>query len=79
VTHLKNLDENLDRQLHALHAMMLPATPERRKGEYDVDLLLGLAKLDDATASWRLPRCSLTGSSALSLAIGLASSGSVSL
>jgi len=28
--------------------MMLPARPERRKGEYDVDLLLGLAKLDDA-------------------------------
>ena len=37
-----------DAQLRALHAMMLPATPERRKGEYDVDLLLGLAKLDDA-------------------------------
>jgi membrane glycosyltransferase len=35
-------------QLRALHAMMLPTTPERRKGEYDVDLLLGLAKLDDA-------------------------------
>jgi membrane glycosyltransferase len=37
-----------DAQLRALHAMMLPATYERRKGEYDVDLLLGLAKLDDA-------------------------------
>jgi membrane glycosyltransferase len=37
-----------DAQLRALHAMMLPATSERRKGEYDVDLLLGLAKLDDA-------------------------------
>jgi len=37
-----------DAQLRALHAMMLPATPERRKGEYDIDLLLGLAKLDDA-------------------------------
>jgi membrane glycosyltransferase len=37
-----------DAQLRALHAMMLPTTPERRKGEYDVDLLLGLAKLDDA-------------------------------
>jgi len=37
-----------DAQLRALHAMMLLATPERRKGEYDVDVLLGLAKLDDA-------------------------------
>jgi membrane glycosyltransferase len=37
-----------DAQLRALHALMLPAPPERRKGEYDVDLLLGLAKLDDA-------------------------------
>jgi hypothetical protein len=27
---------------------MLPKTHERPKGEYDVDLLLGLAKLDDA-------------------------------
>lgn len=36
-----------DAQLRALHAMMLP-THERRKGEYDVDLLVGLAKLDDA-------------------------------
>jgi membrane glycosyltransferase len=37
-----------DASLRALHAMMLITTPERRKGEYDVDLLLGLAKLDDA-------------------------------
>ena len=37
-----------DAQLRALHVMMLPAAPERRKGEYDIDLLLGLAKLDDA-------------------------------
>jgi membrane glycosyltransferase len=34
--------------LCALHAMMLQTTPARRKGEYDVDLLLGLAKLNDA-------------------------------
>jgi membrane glycosyltransferase len=37
-----------DAQLRALHATMLAAAPERRKGEYDVDLLLGLAKLDDS-------------------------------
>ena len=37
-----------DAPLRALHATMLPPTPERRKGEYDVDALLGLAKLDDA-------------------------------
>jgi membrane glycosyltransferase len=37
-----------DVQLRALHAAMLPTTHERPKGEYDVDLLLGLAKLDDA-------------------------------
>jgi membrane glycosyltransferase len=37
-----------DAQLRALHAGMLPTTHERCKGEYDVDLLLGLAKLDDA-------------------------------
>ena len=37
-----------DAQLRALHAVLLPATPERRKGEYDIDVLLGLAKLDDA-------------------------------
>ena len=28
-----------DAQLRALHAMMLPTTHERRRGEYDVDLL----------------------------------------
>jgi membrane glycosyltransferase len=37
-----------DAQLRALHAAMLPTTHERPKGEYDVDFLLGLAKLDDA-------------------------------
>lgn len=37
-----------DAPLRILHALMLPPTHERRKGEYDVDLLLGLAKLDDA-------------------------------
>jgi membrane glycosyltransferase len=37
-----------DVQLCALHAAMLPTRHERPKGEYDVDLLLGLAKLDDA-------------------------------
>jgi membrane glycosyltransferase len=37
-----------DPQLHALHTAMLPVVSERRKGEYDVDLLLGMAKLDDA-------------------------------
>jgi membrane glycosyltransferase len=37
-----------DAPLRALHAMMLPTTHDRRKGEYDVDLLLGFAKLDDA-------------------------------
>jgi membrane glycosyltransferase len=37
-----------DAQLRALHTVMLSTTPERRKGEYDVDLLLGLAKLDEA-------------------------------
>jgi membrane glycosyltransferase len=37
-----------DTPLCTLHAMMLPTTPQRRKGEHDVDLLLGLAKLDDA-------------------------------
>jgi len=29
---------------------MLSTTPERRKGEYDVDLLLGLAKMNDASS-----------------------------
>jgi len=37
-----------DAELRALHTAMLLTTPERRKGEYDVDLLLGLAKLGDA-------------------------------
>jgi membrane glycosyltransferase len=36
-----------DAELRGLHTAMLPTTPERRKGEYDVDLLLGLAKLND--------------------------------
>jgi membrane glycosyltransferase len=36
-----------DAQLRALHAAMLSTTHQRQKGEYDVDLLLGLAKLDD--------------------------------
>jgi membrane glycosyltransferase len=36
-----------DAQLRALHAVMLPTMQEQRKGEYDVDLLLGLAKLND--------------------------------
>ena len=39
-----------DTRLRALHAKMLPATYEQRKGEYDIDLLLGLAKLDDAAS-----------------------------
>lgn len=37
-----------DAHLRALHAMMLPTAHERRKGDHDIDLLLGLAKLDDA-------------------------------
>jgi membrane glycosyltransferase len=37
-----------DAQLRILHAEMLPAGNERRKGEYNIDLLLGIAKLDDA-------------------------------
>jgi membrane glycosyltransferase len=37
-----------DAQLRTLHAMLLPTTPEQRQREYDVDLLLGFAKLDDA-------------------------------
>jgi membrane glycosyltransferase len=37
-----------DAPLRALHAMMVSSTPERHKGEHDVDVLLGLAKLDDA-------------------------------
>ena len=39
-----------DAQLRALHMVMLRTVPERRKGEYDVDLLLGLAKLHDAAS-----------------------------
>jgi membrane glycosyltransferase len=35
-------------ELRDLHAAMLPATPAQPKGEYDVDLWLGLAKLHDA-------------------------------
>jgi membrane glycosyltransferase len=37
-----------DGQLRAVHAALLPVHQERRKGDYDVDLLIGLAKLDDA-------------------------------
>jgi membrane glycosyltransferase len=37
-----------DAELRAIHMTMLTTTAERRKGEYDVDLLLGLAKLSDA-------------------------------
>jgi membrane glycosyltransferase len=37
-----------DTPLRTLHTLMLSPTPQRRKGEHDVDLLLGLAKLDDA-------------------------------
>jgi membrane glycosyltransferase len=37
-----------DAELRSLHTALLSTTPERRKGEYDVDLLLGLAKLNDA-------------------------------
>jgi membrane glycosyltransferase len=37
-----------DADLRALHATMLPPASRRRKGEYDVDLLVGLAKLNDA-------------------------------
>jgi hypothetical protein len=36
-----------DTELRTLHAAMLSPQPERNKGEYDVDLLLGLAKLGD--------------------------------
>jgi membrane glycosyltransferase len=39
-----------DADLRALHTAMLPTITERRKGEYDVDLLLGLAKLHDAAS-----------------------------
>ncbi|HSF29066.1 MAG TPA: glucans biosynthesis glucosyltransferase MdoH [Candidatus Tectomicrobia bacterium] len=37
-----------DEDLRALHMAMLPTTPQSRKGAYDVDLLLGLAKLQDS-------------------------------
>jgi membrane glycosyltransferase len=37
-----------DAELRVLHTAMLPRTPQQRKGEFDVDLLLGLAKLNDA-------------------------------
>jgi membrane glycosyltransferase len=37
-----------DAELRALHTELLSTTAERRRGEYDVDLLLGLAKLNDA-------------------------------
>ena len=37
-----------DAELRTIHAALLPAQPQRPKGEYDVDLLVGLAKLDDA-------------------------------
>jgi membrane glycosyltransferase len=44
-----------DTRLRALHAKMLPATYEQRKGEYDIDLLLGLAKLADADSLEEAP------------------------
>lgn len=37
-----------DARLRTLHAAMLPAAWRPPKGEYDIDLLVGLAKLDDA-------------------------------
>jgi membrane glycosyltransferase len=37
-----------DAELRALHTAMLSTTSDRRRGEYDVDLMLGLAKLNDA-------------------------------
>jgi membrane glycosyltransferase len=37
-----------DAELRTLHSHMLPTTERRRKGEFDVDLLLGIAKLDEA-------------------------------
>jgi membrane glycosyltransferase len=36
-----------DAELRTIHAALLPVQ-QRPKGEYDVDLLVGLAKLDDA-------------------------------
>jgi membrane glycosyltransferase len=37
-----------DTELSALHAAMIPPPQVRRKGEFDVDLLMGLAKLAEA-------------------------------
>jgi len=37
-----------DADLRRLHVALLPPSPEQRKGDYDVDLLIGLAKLQDA-------------------------------
>ncbi len=37
-----------DAELRALHTVMLPPQQTRRKGDYYVDLLTGLAKLEDA-------------------------------
>jgi membrane glycosyltransferase len=37
-----------DAELRGLHTAMLPRTAEQHRGEFDVDLLLGLAKLNDA-------------------------------
>jgi membrane glycosyltransferase len=37
-----------DTELRTLHAAMLLPRPAKRKGEYDLDLLTGLAKLQDA-------------------------------
>jgi membrane glycosyltransferase len=37
-----------DAELRTLHSHMLPTTDRRRKGEFDVDLLVGMAKLDEA-------------------------------
>jgi len=37
-----------DAALRAFHSAMLPQQPERHRGEFDVDLLLGLAKLAEA-------------------------------
>jgi membrane glycosyltransferase len=39
-----------DAELRTLHASMLPPTAQRQKGEYDPDLLIGLAKLHDVTS-----------------------------
>jgi membrane glycosyltransferase len=37
-----------DPGLWEVHVALLPPTPTRRKGDYDLDLLVGLAKLEDA-------------------------------